>query len=205
MPFPCSYTTDDSPAVILSVSTAQNVGSERQSSLLVLFGGCLIVYPKEASSTVPHQSFSLAEHHVELVRDAEEAPQGMEEDGGGQSGTAARGGGEELVLRVTVGKPVQSVGSVLVGMEHSDPLSSWTLPVTLFAPSPEGAQVTTWEEGPTHHGSGSLGSSLQLAPTRDRKEVLFIFCSESTATHLLTLVRLTQLHFTHGPTFFFTA
>ena len=163
-----------------------------------------MVYPKEASSPAPHQSFSLAEHHIELVHNAEGVLQEKEEGGDGQVEAAVKGGREELVLRVIAGKPVQSHDSVFVGVQWSDPPSSWRLSVPSFAPSSEGAQETTWEESPNHHGSGSLNPSLQLA-TSAGKEALFIFCSKTTATHLLNLVHLTQLHFTHGPTFFFTA
>lgn len=200
--FLCSPTTDYCPAVIVSALTAQTANSSRQSSLVVLSGGHLTVCPKEASSTVPQQSFSLAQHHFELVRNAEDPLQGQEEGGDGEAGAAVRGGKEELMLRVTVGKPLQSLGSDISGVKPSDPLSSWRLPMPPLPPSPEGTQQTTWEEGTDHFG---INPTLSLAPTSDGKEVLCVFCSEATATHLLTLVHHSQVHFIYGHTFFFTA
>ena len=164
-----------------------------------------MVYPKEASSTTPQQSFSLAEHHIELVRNSENPLHGREESGDGGAGAAVRGGKEELMLRVTAGKPVQSLSSDIPGVKPSDPLSSWRLPVPPLPLSPKGTQQSTWEEGTDHYGLGSIDPTLSLAPMSDGKEVLFIFCSEATATHLLTLVHHTQVHFIYGHTFFFTA
>lgn len=203
--FLCSPTADNCPAVVVSAPTAQTANSSRQSSLVVLSSGHLVVCPKEASSTVPQQSFSLAEHHIELVRNPENPLQGMEEGGDGGVGAAERGGKEELMLRVTVAKPVQSLGSDISGVKPSDPFLSWRLPVPPLPPSPEVAQLTTWEEGTDHYGWGIISPTLSVAPTSDGKEVLFIFCSEATATHLLTLVHHTQVHSFYGHTFFFTA
>ena len=139
-----SPTVSSSPEVIVTASTSQTVDGARQTSLLVLSSGSLTVYPKAAASSALHQSFSLAECHIELVCDVGAALQGKVDSEDEQAEAGKRGGKEEVVLRVIEGKPVHGVGSTLVpgGEQRSDPLLSWRVSVPPFASPTEEAQGT---------------------------------------------------------------